>query len=145
MNNKILTFKSLIKVLVTSFVLLSTNSFAATPGTTMAELKAEIMSNSSKFGVQATMLAVEGKGAVLAANILKAANIAKAMEGCELYVVFLSKDTPELLLITEVWTTKTAHTASLQNPEIREIIDAAKPIIAGIDHKWGLPLGGKGL
>lgn len=148
MNHKFsisLSFTSLLKVVITSLVLFSVSSFAESPGTSTAELKKEIAKNANKFGVQASILAVEGKSSELAGAILMAANIAKTMEGCELYVVLLSKDTPGLLLITEVWTTQSAHKASLENIEIRSIIEQARPLIARFDHQWSLPLGGKGL
>lgn len=147
MKNKSLAqlpFISLLKVMVTSIALLSANSFAEIPGTSTAELKKEIAENANKFGVQATMQAVEGKASELAAAILMAANIAKTIEGCELYVVQISKDKPGLLLLTEVWTTQADHKASLENVDIRAIIEQARPLIANFEHKWGLPLGGKG-
>lgn len=148
MKNKFsspLAFTALLKALLTSLLLLSANSFADSPGTSTAELKKEIVKNAKKFGVQATVSANSGRGSELAAALLMAANVAKTIDGCELYVVLLSNDTPDLLLITEVWTTQEAHKASLENPEIRNIIESARPLIASIDHQWGLPLGGKGL
>lgn len=139
------SFTALVKVLLTSMVLLSAPSFAQTPGTSTAELKQEIAKNANKFGVQATVTAAQGKGSQLAAALLMAANVAKNIEGCEIYLVQLSKDTPDLLLLTEIWSNQEAHKASLENPEIRNIIESARPLIDKIDHKWGLPLGGKGL
>lgn len=142
---KNISFNAVAKTIVASFFLLTASSYSATPGTSVPELKAEIMSNVNKFGVQATMLAVEGKGAQLAGSILQVANVAKSLEGCEMYVVFLSKDTPDLLLLTEAWSSPEAHAASLRNEEIRAIIENASPLIKSVEHKTAIPLGGKGI
>ena len=64
---------------------------------------------------------------------------------CLLYIVALSAE-PDGVWITEVWTTKQAHDASLQRDEIRELIQRAMPLVASVSEQREFQvLGGKGL
>ena len=48
--------------------------------------------------------------------------------------------------MTEVWTDREAHDASLRAPAFRETIARARPLIAGMEGRAEFePLGGKGL
>ncbi|WP_244865123.1 hypothetical protein [Xylanibacillus composti] len=47
--------------------------------------------------------------------------------------------------ITELWESKEAHAASLQNEQVRELINRCRPLIAGIDGIQVRPIGGKGI
>ena len=51
--------------------------------------------------------------------------------GCQLYVVGVVDDDPDLIHVTEVWDSKEAHDASLQLPATREAINRAMPMLTG--------------
>jgi quinol monooxygenase YgiN len=55
-------------------------------------------------------------------------------------------DDPAAIWVTEAWTDRDAHTASLDNPAAKDQIARAMPLIAGIDGRAEFaPIGGKGL
>jgi quinol monooxygenase YgiN len=98
-----------------------------------------------KFGMQAVITAAQGKGDELAHIMLQASEVVSTMDGCILYVVQQSLTDNAKVLITEVWTNKEAHAASLTNENIRTLIMKAKPIIIGMDHNPAKYIGGHGL
>lgn len=56
------------------------------------------------------------------------------MPGCLSYVIAKDPADPDALWITEVWTNKESHKASLAIPEVAETIRKAMPLIAGFDQ-----------
>jgi quinol monooxygenase YgiN len=86
-----------------------------------------------------------GKRDELAAYLLRAADLLRALEGCYLYVIANATDDPDTLWFTEVWRSKEAHQASLTHEGVRAIIAVARPLIAGASGFETVPLGGKGL
>jgi len=100
---------------------------------------------SMKFGMQAVLIAAEGKGDELADIMLDASKIVAEMDGCILYLVQQSLTDNSKVLITEVWVSKESHAASLTNETVRALIMKAKPIIVGMDHNPAKYIGGHGL
>lgn len=56
-------------------------------------------------------------------------------KGCELYVVGHSEENKNAVYITEIWTSKEDHEASLSVPGVRELIGEAMPILAEMPTK----------
>ena len=98
-----------------------------------------------KFGMQAVITAVAGKGDELADIMLQASRAVSTVDGCVLYIVQTSLTDESKILITEVWESKEAHQASLTNEKIRELIGKAKPIIVSMEHHPAAFVGGHGL
>jgi quinol monooxygenase YgiN len=70
----------------------------------------------------------------------------EGMPGCLSYIVARDATDADALWITEVWTDKTSHAASLQLPAVQAAIAKARPIIAGFGHRFETaPVGGVGL
>jgi quinol monooxygenase YgiN len=87
-----------------------------------------------------------GKGEELAAVLLDAAAGLRSDERCLLYVVSRDLDQPDMVWVTEAWTDREAHDASLRAPGVPEMIARARPLIAGMEGRAEFePLGGKGL
>ena len=87
-----------------------------------------------------------GKGAQLAGILLEAAEGLRADERCLLYVVSHDLAQPDMVWVTEAWTDRDAHDASLRAPGVPEMIARARPLIAGLEGRAEFtPLGGKGL
>jgi quinol monooxygenase YgiN len=85
-----------------------------------------------------------GQGEALSAILLEAAESMRANDACLLYVV--SREDADTLWVTEAWTDRAAHAASLDLPGAREQIARAMPLIAGIENRVEFePLGGKGV
>jgi quinol monooxygenase YgiN len=87
-----------------------------------------------KFGMQAVLIAAEGKGDELARFMLEASGVVGNMEGCLLYLVQQSLTDNAKVLVTELWVNKESHGESLTNEAVRAIIMKANPIIIGMDH-----------
>lgn len=51
--------------------------------------------------------------------------------GCQLYVIGVAPEDPDLIWVNEVWDSKQAHDASLQLPETRAAIARAMPLLTG--------------
>jgi quinol monooxygenase YgiN len=87
-----------------------------------------------------------GGGDALGAVLLEAADGLRANDGCLLYVISRSDADPDVVWVTEAWTDRSAHTASLQDPAARALISRAMPLIAAMgeatEHR---PVGGKGI
>jgi quinol monooxygenase YgiN len=98
------------------------------------------------FGMHGSFKAQPGQGDALAAILLEAAESLRANESCLLYVVSRASDDADAIWVTEAWTDREAHDASLDVPDAKEQIARAMPLIAGIDSRAEFtPLGGKGV
>jgi quinol monooxygenase YgiN len=97
------------------------------------------------YGMHSHFIAQSGQGTALTDILLTAAEGLRANESCLLYLVSRSPDDPDVLWVTEVWTSKVAHDESLQDEDVRAAIQHARPLIAGITGAELRPLGGKGL
>ena len=87
-----------------------------------------------------------GRGDRLAEILVQAADGLRENADCELYVISRSPDDPDAVWVTEVWTSREAHRASLDDAATRQLIAEARPLIAGIGERFELaPIGGKGL
>jgi quinol monooxygenase YgiN len=86
-----------------------------------------------------------GQGDALAAILLEAADALRADDSCLLYVVSRGEDA-DTIWVSEAWTDREAHDASLRAPGVPETIARARPLIAGMDGRAEFtPLGGKGV
>jgi len=95
------------------------------------------------YGLIGQMLAAPGKRDELLA-ILGAST--GDMPGCLSYVIAKDPNNADALWITEVWTDKEAHAASLKLPAVQAAIAKARPIIAGFpQHFETIPVTGHGL
>ncbi|HXD70648.1 MAG TPA: putative quinol monooxygenase [Gaiellales bacterium] len=98
------------------------------------------------YGVHGRIVAQPGQGDELAAILREAAAGLETNPGCLLYVVSRAAGDPDSVWVTEAWTDRAAHAASLEDPAARELIARARPIIAGFADRAELrPEGGKGL
>lgn len=98
------------------------------------------------FGMHGRLVAQPGKGDQLAGMLLEAAKGLEANADCLLYVVSRSAGDPDSVWVTEAWTDRAAHAASLEDPDARALIDRARPLIAAFaDRAEFVPEGGKGL
>jgi quinol monooxygenase YgiN len=95
------------------------------------------------YGLIGQMLAAPGKRDELLAILGEGTG---DMPGCLSYVIAKDPVNPDALWITEVWTDKDAHSASLKLPAVQAAIARARPIIAAFpQHFETIPVGGHGL
>jgi quinol monooxygenase YgiN len=94
------------------------------------------------YGLIGKMRAAPGKRDALVAILLDV----RTMPDCLNYIVAVDPNDPDAIWVTEVWTDKASHSASLQMPEVKAAITKAMPIIAGFESQTEtIPLGGLGL
>ena len=95
------------------------------------------------YGLIGKMKALPGKRSELLAILL---NSTQAMPGNLAYIVAEDLDDADGIWITEVWTDKEAHAASLKLPSVQAAIAAGRALIAGFDAQHEIkPVGGVGL
>ena len=99
-----------------------------------------------RVGRYVRMVAVPGKGSVLAAALLRVAEGLRAAPGCELYMINLSADEPDTVWVTEVWADEAASDRALST-DLGEVgIGQVIELLAGPPELVDLtPLGGPGL
>lgn len=99
-----------------------------------------------RFGLVGNFRAHPGQGEALAGLLLQAADALVSNPDCELYLISQAAEDPDLLWITEVWASRDAHAASLEDERVRGLVAQARPLIADLGQRYELKsLGGKGL
>lgn len=102
-----------------------------------------IAGEKTMYGLIGQMKAAPGKRDELVAILKEGTG---AMPGCLSYILALDPSDADAVWITEVWTDKDAHAASLKLPAVQAAIAKARPIIAGFGHRFETtPVGGVGL
>ncbi len=80
------------------------------------------------YGLIGSLTATSGQRDALAAVLPGGPD---GMAGCLGYVVALDAKDPDRIWITELWTSKAAHDASLGLPAVQAAITRGRPLIAG--------------
>jgi len=80
------------------------------------------------YGLVGQMKAAPGKRAELVGYLLEGTG---AMPGNLAYIVAEDLADPDSIWITEVWSSKAEHEASLSLPAVQQTIAKARPLIAG--------------
>lgn len=83
-----------------------------------------------RYGLSGKLMTKPGQRDAVVALLLRDVEELKAV-GCDLYVVSVSKDHPDAIFVTEVWTSPEAHRASLALPSVKQAIAEAKPLLTG--------------
>ncbi|WP_442885627.1 putative quinol monooxygenase [Caulobacter sp. CCNWLW153] len=102
-----------------------------------------VAGDKTMYGLIGQMKAAPGKRDDLVAILREGT---EAMPGCLSYILALDPIDADAIWITEVWTDKESHAASLKLPSVQAAIARARPIIAGFGHRFEtVPVGGVGL
>lgn len=105
--------------------------------------QAKAQEKAPMYGLIGQMLAAPGQRDELLAILGESTG---NMPGCLSYVIAKDPTNADALWITEVWTDKEAHAASLKLPAVQAAIAKARPIIAGFpQHFETIPVTGHGL
>ena len=95
------------------------------------------------YGMIGQIIVKPGQRAVLARILLDGTD---AMPGCLSYVVAEDPGNPDALWVTEVWTDKASHDASLALPRVQAAVAKGRPLIISFGTSVvTTPLGGTGL
>jgi len=108
----------------------------------MTATAGQSMEGQTMYGLIGQMMATPGKRDELIAIL---AAFTEGMPGCLSYIVARDSTAPDALWVTEVWTDKASHAASLQLPMVQAAIAKARPIIAGFGQRFEtVPVAGVG-
>ena len=99
----------------------------------------------SKFGLYGKIIVKQGQRDTLVGILLQAAALLQDDPDCELYLVNVSPTEADTMWVTEVWSSQSAHEASLARDDVRALIGRGMPLIAGGERIEVVPVGGKGL
>jgi quinol monooxygenase YgiN len=95
------------------------------------------------YGLHVRIEAAPGRGDELEALLLQAAAGLEATPGCLVYVVSRAPEPSDVVYVTELWESRQAHDASLQDPAVREAVAQGRPLIASFASEELRPAGGK--
>lgn len=100
----------------------------------------------AKFGLYGKLVAHPGQRDALVEVLLKGAGALGDMPECQLYVVNVLEDEPDAVWVTELWTDEAAHQSSLQDKDIKSIVQRGVSLVAAMPEQIRLtPVSGKGL
>jgi quinol monooxygenase YgiN len=100
----------------------------------------------TRFGLFGSLRAHSGKRDELLAIVREGEPFVAMAPGCEVYIINVSLDDDDKIWFYESWRSEEDHDNSLQDSRIRDVIDRAMPLIAGMEDRVILqPLVGKGL
>ncbi len=99
----------------------------------------------STFGLYGKISAKPGQRDALVAGLLEVAALMQHVPGCELYIVNVSASEQDVVWVTEIWRSASAHQASLTQEEIKALIKRNMPLIAGGERIELVPIADKGL
>jgi quinol monooxygenase YgiN len=65
---------------------------------------------------------------------------------CHMYLVSEATDDPNVIWVTDLWTSKESHEQALKAPELRPYVEKTMPLLEGMPEQIEIrPVGGKGL
>ncbi len=95
------------------------------------------------YGLIGKIKVVPGQRDALIAILV---NGVSGMPGCISYIVAQDAADPDAIWVTEVWTSKDSHRASLSLPSVQQAIAKGRPLIAGFGERFEtVPVGGQGI
>ncbi len=98
-----------------------------------------------KYGLVGKFTTQPGKRDELVSILAQAADLLQRNQDCIHYLVSTTEEA-DAVWVTETWTNKEAHEASLAPADVRALIAQAMPLIAGMSDRTEMQIiGGKGL
>jgi len=105
----------------------------------------QLSHNDHMIGFYTKFTTTESKRDAFIEILLEAATAMKAIDDCLIYLVNKDANTANITWVTEVWTNKEAHEASLKMQGAKELISKALPLLTGRPEQIEIvPVGGKG-
>jgi quinol monooxygenase YgiN len=92
-------------------------------------------------GFHATMNAQPGRGDEVVALLLAAPSLAHP--DCVVFLVGRSAGDPDVVHVTEGWTSPEAHAAFFATAPAQQLVAALQPLLTGSEYSDEVPVGGK--
>lgn len=98
------------------------------------------------YGLLNKLIAKPGQREQVVQILLESGTLFDDNPACLLYLVSESADDPNLVWVTDVWTSQEEHAEALKAPELRPFVERATPLLEGMPEQMEIrPVGGKGL
>ena len=81
------------------------------------------------YGLVAKLTAKEDALENLISLLIEASEVVATLEGCYQYIVSKDTNSPNTVVVFEIWTSKEAHDKSLQNEKVKALITQAIPLL----------------
>lgn len=94
-----------------------------------------------RYGLFVTIHVKPGQRDAVVEILMRDVEAARAL-GCDLYMVGVSDEKPDVVYVTEVWTSQEAHRASLNDPAVQAAIAEAMPMLTGEFHSTEFSVAG---
>jgi quinol monooxygenase YgiN/quercetin dioxygenase-like cupin family protein len=98
----------------------------------------------SRVGRYVKFTAKTGQGDALAERLLHAAEGLRATQGCELYVINRTPEEPDVVWVTELWTSEADADAALETDEAKAAIPDVMTLVETSERIDLVPVGGVG-
>jgi quinol monooxygenase YgiN/quercetin dioxygenase-like cupin family protein len=98
----------------------------------------------SRVGRYVKFTAKTGQGDALTERLLQAADGLRTTQGCELYVVNRAPDEPDVVWVTELWTSEADADAALETDEAKAAIPDVMALVEASERIDVVPVGGVG-
>ncbi len=86
-----------------------------------------------RYGLSVTIHVQPGQRDAVVHILMRDVEASRAL-GCDLYMVGVSDEKPDVVYVTEVWASRQAHRASLDDPAVKAAIGEAMPMLTGEFH-----------
>jgi quinol monooxygenase YgiN len=86
-----------------------------------------------RYGLFVTIHLKPGQRDAVVDILMRDVEASRAL-GCDLYMVGVSDEKPDVVYVTEVWASREAHHASLSDPAVQAAIAKAMPMLTGEFH-----------
>jgi len=87
-----------------------------------------------RYGLSVTIGVKAGQRDAVVSILMRDTESARAL-GCDLYMVGVPDGKPDTVYVTEVWASREAHRASLDDPAVQAAIAEAMPMLTGEFHQ----------
>ena len=94
-----------------------------------------------RYGLSVTIHVKPGQRDAVVDILMRDVEASGAL-GCDLYVVGVSDEKPDVVYVTEVWASRQAHHASLDDPAVKAAIGEAMPMLTGEFHSTEFSVAG---
>tara|TARA_R100000935_G_C2833621_1_gene166688 strand:- start:371 stop:685 length:315 start_codon:yes stop_codon:yes gene_type:complete len=88
-----------------------------------------------KYGISVKFKSTNANRDKLASILLKASELVSSAKGCQMYLVSLDNEDPDIIWTTEIWDTKEDHDESLNVIGVKELIAQAMPFFSAPPEK----------
>ncbi|HEY2946903.1 MAG TPA: antibiotic biosynthesis monooxygenase [Micromonosporaceae bacterium] len=98
------------------------------------------------YGLLNKLTAKPGQRDQVVQILLESGRLFEDNSACLMYLVSESVDDPNVIWVTDLWTSGEEHADALKAPELRPYVEQATPLLEGMPEQMEIrPMGGRGV